>query len=145
MCPGVSARGHVSGSVCKGSCVWECLQGVTCLGVCKGSCVWELSVSVESPATPTPTPPFHPTILPHPKQPEPYTQRPRHFPFPLSGVSTPTPTPPSIDSWGRKERKLWALRPQKPLRLTRDGEVGGSGIIYLTPTRCTVTTRMILH
>ena len=42
-------------------------------------------------------------------------------------------------------RKLWALRPQKPLRLIRDGEVGGSGIIYLTPTRCTVTTRMILH
>ena len=24
-----------------------------------------------------------------------------------------------------KERKLWALRPQKPLRLIRDGEVGG--------------------
>ena len=44
-----------------------------------------------------------------------------------------------------KERKLWALRPQKPLRLIRDGEVGGSGIIYLTPTRCTVTTRVILH
>ena len=46
---------------------------------------------------------------------------------------------------GGKERKLWALRPQKPLRLIRDGEVGGSGIIYLTPTRYTVTTRMILH
>ena len=41
--------------------------------------------------------------------------------------------------------QLWALRPQKPLRLIRDGEVGGSGIIYLTPTRYTVTTRMILH
>ena len=41
--------------------------------------------------------------------------------------------------------KLWVLRPQKPLRLIRDGEVGGSGIIHLTPTRCTVTTRMILH
>ena len=42
----------------------------------------------------------------------------------------------------RKERKHWALRPQKPLRLTRDGEDGGSGILYLTTT---VTTRMILH
>ena len=41
--------------------------------------------------------------------------------------------------------KLWALRPQKPLRLVRDGEVGGSGLIYLTPTRYTVTTTMILH
>ena len=28
--------------------------------------------------------------------------------------------------WDRA-RKLWALRPQKPLRLIRDGEVGGSG------------------
>ena len=46
---------------------------------------------------------------------------------------------------GRKERKHWALRPQKPLRLIRDGEVGGSGILYLTPTRYAVTTRMILH
>ena len=46
----------------------------------------------------------------------------------------------------RKEgRKHGALRPQKPLRLIRDGEVGGSGILYLTPTRYTVTTRMILH
>ena len=27
-----------------------------------------------------------------------------------------------------KQRKHWALRPQKPLRLIRDGEVGGSGI-----------------
>ena len=44
-----------------------------------------------------------------------------------------------------KERKLWALRPQKPLRLIRDGEVGESGVLYLTPTRYTVTTRMILH
>ena len=43
------------------------------------------------------------------------------------------------------ERKHWALRPQKPSRLIRDGEVGGSGILYLTPTRYTVTTRMILH
>ena len=43
------------------------------------------------------------------------------------------------------ERKHGALRPQKPLRLIRDGEVGGSGILYLTLTRNTVTTRMILH
>ena len=43
------------------------------------------------------------------------------------------------------ERKHGALRPQKPLRLIRDGEVGGSGILYLTPTRHTVTTRMLLH
>ena len=41
-------------------------------------------------------------------------------------------------------RKHGALRPQKPLRLIRDGEVGG-GISYLTPTRYTVATRMILH
>ena len=27
-----------------------------------------------------------------------------------------------------RERKHWALRPQKPLRLIRDGEVGGSRI-----------------
>ena len=26
------------------------------------------------------------------------------------------------------ERKHWALRPQKPVRLIKDGEVGGSGI-----------------
>ena len=48
-------------------------------------------------------------------------------------------------AWSLKGRKHWALRPQKPLRLIRDGEVGGSGILYLTPTRYTVTTRMILH
>ena len=42
-------------------------------------------------------------------------------------------------------RLHWALRPQKPLRLIRDGEVWGSRILYLTPTRYTVTTRMILH
>ena len=44
-------------------------------------------------------------------------------------------------------RKHGALRPQKPLRLIRDGEVGGGGreFLYLTPTRYTVTTRMILH
>ena len=43
------------------------------------------------------------------------------------------------------ERKHGALRPQNPSRLVRDGEVGGSGILYLTPTRYTATTRMILH
>ena len=40
-------------------------------------------------------------------------------------------------------RKHLVLRPQKPLRLIRDGEVAESGILYLTPTeatRYTVTT-----
>ena len=47
---------------------------------------------------------------------------------------------------GVKEgRKHGALRPQKPSSLIRDGEAGRSGILYLTPTRYTVTTRMILH
>ena len=45
----------------------------------------------------------------------------------------------------RKERKHRALRPQKPLRLIRDGEVGGPEFLHLTPTRYTVTTRTILH
>ena len=45
----------------------------------------------------------------------------------------------------KQGRKHGALRPQKPLRLIRDGEVGGSGILYLTRTRYIVTTRMILH
>ena len=44
----------------------------------------------------------------------------------------------------REERKHLALRPQKPLRLIRDGEVGGSEILYLTPTRYSVSTTMIL-
>ena len=35
--------------------------------------------------------------------------------------------------------------PQEPLRLIRDGEIGGREFLYLTPTRYTVTTRMILH
>ena len=44
------------------------------------------------------------------------------------------------------KRKHWALRPQKPLRLKRDGEVGGGlEFLYLTPTRYTVTTRITLH
>ena len=33
-----------------------------------------------------------------------------------------------VTKHGRGERKHVALRPQKPLRLIRDGEVGGSGI-----------------
>ena len=37
-----------------------------------------------------------------------------------------------------------ALRPQKPSRLIRDGEVRGSGI-FISDTRYTVTTRMTLH
>ena len=45
----------------------------------------------------------------------------------------------------REGRKHGALRPQKPLRLVRDGEVGGREFLYLTPTRYTVTTRMTLH
>ena len=43
-------------------------------------------------------------------------------------------------------RKHGALRPQKPLRLIRDGEVGGGReFLYLTPTRYTITTRTTLH
>ena len=42
-----------------------------------------------------------------------------------------------------KEGNMGALRPQKPLRLIRDGEVRGSGILYLTPTRYTVITRRL--
>ena len=42
------------------------------------------------------------------------------------------------------ERKHGALRPQKSLRLIRDGEILGSVILYLTPTRYTVTTIMTL-
>ena len=37
--------------------------------------------------------------------------------------------------FGLVEKETFTLRPQKPLRLIRDGEVGGSGILYLTPTR----------
>ena len=51
----------------------------------------------------------------------------------------------SLIVWAEKKKRL-ALRPQKPLRLIRDGEVGGvRKFLYLTPTRYTVTTRMILH
>ena len=34
----------------------------------------------------------------------------------------------SLSEKKEKKKKHWALRPQKPLRLIRDGEVGGSGI-----------------
>ena len=43
------------------------------------------------------------------------------------------------------KRKHGTLRPQKPLRFDRDGEVGGSESLYLTPTRYTVATRITLH
>ena len=49
-----------------------------------------------------------------------------------------------IPGCGRKHgrgRKHGALRPQKPLRLIRDGKVGGRELLYLTPTRYTVTTK----
>ena len=44
-------------------------------------------------------------------------------------------------------KKHGALRPQKPLRLIRDGEVGGSGFKKknLTPTCYSVTIRMALR
>ena len=42
-------------------------------------------------------------------------------------------------------RKHRALRPQEPFRLVREGEVGGREFLYLTPTRYTDTTRMILY
>ena len=48
----------------------------------------------------------------------------------------------------RGERKRWALRPQKPVRLIRDEDVWGGGgreFLFLTPTRYTVTTRMTLR
>ena len=48
-----------------------------------------------------------------------------------------------------KERKHGALRPQKPFGLITGmlewGGGGGRDCLYLTPTRYTVTTRMILH
>ena len=42
-------------------------------------------------------------------------------------------------------RKHGALLPQKPIRLIWEGEVGGLGILYLTPTHYTVTSRMTVH
>ena len=57
----------------------------------------------------------------------------------------PTDSTIGVLSRGALCRKHLALRPHKPLRLIRDGEVGGSGISYLIPTRFTVTTGMILH
>ena len=44
-----------------------------------------------------------------------------------------------------ERQKHGALRPQKPFRLIRDGKLGGQEFLYLTPTRYTVTTRMILR
>ena len=53
------------------------------------------------------------------------------------------------------ERKHWALRPHEPLKLIRDGEVGGQDFfffffylrefLYLTPTRYAVATRRTMH
>ena len=43
------------------------------------------------------------------------------------------------------ERKHWALRPLKPKGLLGAGKLGSQEILYLTPTRYFVTTRMILH
>ena len=52
----------------------------------------------------------------------------------------------SEDILGPLERKHWALRSQKPLRLIMGrGSWGGREFLYLTLTRYTVTTRMILH
>ena len=63
----------------------------------------------------------------------------------LSRGSSPSETTCSEVRHSLCGRKHWALRQQKPLRLIRAGEVGGPGFLYLTPTRYTVTTRMILH
>ena len=41
--------------------------------------------------------------------------------------------------------KYGALRPQQTSRLIRDGEVGRGGILYVTPTRYTVSTRVTLR
>ena len=46
--------------------------------------------------------------------------------------------------WPRRRKHL-AVRPQKLLRLIRDGEVGGSGILYPASACYTVTTRTILY
>ena len=60
------------------------------------------------------------------------------------GESDEMPPPWTVISHVRVGN-IGLLRPQKPLRFIRDGEVGGSGILHLTPTRYAVTTRMILH
>ena len=44
-----------------------------------------------------------------------------------------------------ERRKHGAVRPQTPVRLIRDGEVGGREFLYLTPTGYTVTTKMTVH
>ena len=50
---------------------------------------------------------------------------------------------PAVENTKKGNTGLYVHR--KPLRLIRDGEVEGSGFLYLTPTRYTVPTRMILH
>ena len=57
---------------------------------------------------------------------------------PAAGVFTTMPQHPV------EGRKPGTLRPQKPLRLIRDGDFFYF-ILYLTLTRYTVTTRMTLH
>ena len=44
-----------------------------------------------------------------------------------------------------RKKETLGFGSQKPLRLMRDGEVGGREFLYLTPTRYTVTTKMLLH
>ena len=48
-----------------------------------------------------------------------------------------------LGTMARKETLGFMFTETIRLRLIRDGEVGGSGILYLTPDRYTVTTRMI--
>ena len=49
--------------------------------------------------------------------------------------ATTTINTTTADRRKESERKHGALRPQKPLRLIRDGEVGGSGI-FISNTYC---------
>ena len=46
---------------------------------------------------------------------------------------------------GTDRKETLGFTSTETIQAYRDGEVGGSGILYLTPTRYTVTTRMILH
>ena len=59
--------------------------------------------------------------------------------------STPPPNNNTKIALSAGRGKHGALCPQKPLRLIGDGEDGGREFLYLTPTRYTDTTRMILH
>ena len=45
----------------------------------------------------------------------------------------------------KEGRKHGTLRPQRPLRLFTDREAGGRELLYLTPSRYAVTTRMTLQ